>query len=201
MTTRDRILDGASLVLHERGLAGATTREIARASGVSEAMLYKLFPDKTALFVHVLIERLPAVAGLAAGAEPLPVDAAVADNVRRLIRELLAFYLQSFPIAASVFSDPELLRRHRVAVADLGLGPQVISRRVEDYLRLEQTRGRIDRGAAPHAVAETLVGACLHRAFLTSFEGAVLSDSEVEQFAEATMHVLQPALGLSSPQT
>ena len=196
MNSRERILDGAALVMHERGIGGATTREIAKASGVSEAMLYKLFPDKTALFVSVLIERLPPIAVLTAGAEALPAMNPVVDNIQRLIREVLAFYLQSFPIAVSVFSDPELLRRHREAVADLGLGPNAISCSIAQYLNLEQRRGRIGSQVAIDAAAETLVGACLHRAFLTTFAGAGLSSSEVEQFAQATTQVLKPALDL-----
>jgi AcrR family transcriptional regulator len=48
-TSRDRILDGAVDVMRSRGLARASTKEIARAAGVSEALLYKLFADKTDL--------------------------------------------------------------------------------------------------------------------------------------------------------
>ena len=43
MTTRDAILDGALEVMRARGLARTTTKEIARASGFSEATLDKLF--------------------------------------------------------------------------------------------------------------------------------------------------------------
>ncbi|MGH3995405.1 MAG: helix-turn-helix domain-containing protein, partial [Pseudonocardiaceae bacterium] len=37
MSTRDRILDGAAEVMRTRGLANTTTKEIAKAAGLSEA--------------------------------------------------------------------------------------------------------------------------------------------------------------------
>src|SRR5579859_3754991 len=43
------ILAAAKAVFAERGFDGATTRELARAAGVSEALLYKHFPSKESL--------------------------------------------------------------------------------------------------------------------------------------------------------
>ena len=44
-STRDRMLDAAYTVMRTRGLARATTKEIAREAGFSEAALYKHFED------------------------------------------------------------------------------------------------------------------------------------------------------------
>jgi AcrR family transcriptional regulator len=41
-------------VVGERGLYGTPTTEIARAAGISQAYLFRLFPTKTELFVAVL---------------------------------------------------------------------------------------------------------------------------------------------------
>lgn len=54
-----RIIDAAHQLMLTIGLARATTKEIARAAGCSEAALYKHFPSKEELFVAVLRERLP----------------------------------------------------------------------------------------------------------------------------------------------
>src|SRR5947209_7004832 len=56
--TRQRLLDAASRVCSERGLHGATTREIAEVAGVNEVTLFRHFGSKekliAALFEHVL---------------------------------------------------------------------------------------------------------------------------------------------------
>lgn len=56
---RVRIIDAAHQLMLTIGLARATTKEIARAAGCSEAALYKHFASKEELFVTVLKERLP----------------------------------------------------------------------------------------------------------------------------------------------
>jgi AcrR family transcriptional regulator len=53
---REDVLRAAMKVVGERGLYGTPTTEIARASGISQAYLFRLFPTKTELFVAV-IER------------------------------------------------------------------------------------------------------------------------------------------------
>src|SRR5215472_17537758 len=71
--TRARILEAAEQVVRERGLGRATTKEIARAAGCSEAALYKYYKDKSDLVLAMIISRpgglrqyltdLPALAG------------------------------------------------------------------------------------------------------------------------------------------
>jgi AcrR family transcriptional regulator len=48
---RDQILDAALKVFAERGFHGATTRELAKASGVSEALMFRHFPSKEDLYL------------------------------------------------------------------------------------------------------------------------------------------------------
>lgn len=47
---RSAILESAKRAFAEKGFDGTTTRELARAAGVSEALLYKHFPSKESLF-------------------------------------------------------------------------------------------------------------------------------------------------------
>jgi AcrR family transcriptional regulator len=51
---REDVLRVAMKVVAERGLYGTPTMEIARAAGISQAYLFRLFPTKTELFVAVL---------------------------------------------------------------------------------------------------------------------------------------------------
>ncbi len=53
---REAILDATMGLFARHGSAGARTRDLAGAAGVSEAMVFKLFPDKDALY-RALLER------------------------------------------------------------------------------------------------------------------------------------------------
>lgn len=51
---RDAIVQSAMEIFAEKGLGGATTRDLAKAAGVSEALLYRHFPSKESLYDAVL---------------------------------------------------------------------------------------------------------------------------------------------------
>ena len=51
---RTAIVEATTKVFAENGFHGTTTRELARAAGVSEALLYKHFPSKESLFTAIL---------------------------------------------------------------------------------------------------------------------------------------------------
>lgn len=51
---RQAIVEAVRDVFAEKGFDGTTTRELARAAGVSEALLYKHFPSKESLFAAML---------------------------------------------------------------------------------------------------------------------------------------------------
>lgn len=52
---RSAIIKAVRRVFAEKGFHGTTTRELARAAGVSEALLFKHFPNKEALFTAMLL--------------------------------------------------------------------------------------------------------------------------------------------------
>ena len=93
----------------------------------------------------------------------------LASRLTATARGAIAFYEASFPISASVFSDPELLSAHHAAVTGRGGGPQYPLEALARYLRLEQGRGRIRPGADCDAAASLLLGSCFQYAFLRCF--------------------------------
>lgn len=165
-STRERILDAAESVLRTAGYAHATTKEIARLAGFSEATLYKHFPDKTAIFIAVLQERLPS---LAKALDELG-EGSLAANLTTVARAALEFYLQSFPISVSVFSSRPFLRAHTESMRALGTGPDRPLAAVTSYLAMERDRGRVRADADVAAVAALLLGACFQRVFLSQFD-------------------------------
>ncbi len=170
-STRDRILDAAAAIMRRDGLVRATTKEIAREAGCSEALLYKHFPDKRDIFVRVLTERSPRLQG----ASELPGTGTVTANLERLVTDLLVFYEQGFPIAASIFSNTALLAAHREAMAARGVGPHGPSRLLAHYLDQEVRLSRLP-ALDTDAVARLLTGAALHEAFLSAYAGEPMPD-------------------------
>jgi AcrR family transcriptional regulator len=165
MSARERLLDAASRIMREQGIARATTKEIARAANCSEALLYKNFPSKHALFMAVLAERMPRPFDAAR-----PGEATVRENLVTATATLISFYRESFPIAASIFSERDLLARWREGMTSAGGGPQAPRRLLSRYLQREREIGRLSAETDPDAIAGLLVGAALHEAFLLSFE-------------------------------
>jgi len=53
------IITAAASLFAERGFTGTTTKEIARAAGCSEALVFKHFPTKRALYAAILAEKAP----------------------------------------------------------------------------------------------------------------------------------------------
>ena len=186
--------------MHTLGLANTTTREIAQAAGLSEAALYKHFEDKTDLFLCVLRQRLP---DLFAALRELPNrvgQRTVRANLEDLTRVALAFYRDSAPFAASLFSRPELLARYQEHMRASGGGPHRAKDLLADYLRAEQRAGRVAHDANPHVAAMLLIGACLQRAFLGSFAGAPVSQEDDERFVKDTVKFVMRALVVPTPR-
>ncbi|MFD9962900.1 TetR/AcrR family transcriptional regulator [Amycolatopsis sp. NPDC058986] len=170
MSTRDQILDAAAHVMRTRGLARATTKEIAKAAGFSEAALYKHFRDKTDLFLAVLSERAPSsLTSLLDGLAERVGRGSLRETLEEVAREAIRFYNHNFPMAASIFSEPQLLAAHRETMRERGVGPQHVTIVLSGYLAAEQELGRIRPEADPRAAAALLLGACFQRGFLSHF--------------------------------
>ncbi|MFI1734834.1 TetR/AcrR family transcriptional regulator [Streptomyces acidicola] len=162
---RIRILDAAHELMLTVGLARTTTKEIARAAGCSEAALYKYFASKEELFIHVLQERLPRLGPLLDRLTAEPEQRTVEENLTEIVRQAALFYEQSFPIAASLYAETQLKRRHEESMRKMGVGPHMPIRGLDAYLRAEQRAGRIHPDADTFAAASLLLGACAQRAF------------------------------------
>jgi AcrR family transcriptional regulator len=195
--TRERILEAAERVMREKGLAGSTTKEIAREAGYSEGTLYKHFESKEELFLYVLKERLPAFVGLVKDLPNRAGRETVQEVLGQVATAALAFYGESVPISASIFSEPGLLARHRQEVRSRDAGPQKANESVAAYLEAERRLGRVREDADPEAAAAALLGACFQRAFFRNFLGqeevpAKADGRFVEDVVQALMRGLSP---------
>ncbi|GII55183.1 TetR family transcriptional regulator [Planotetraspora thailandica] len=192
MGTRDRIVAAAEQVIQELGLARATTREIARAAGCSEALLYKHFSRKEDLFLAVLLERVPALVPAVTRLNERVGKGAVRENLEEFAQAAVVFYRRSLPLSAGVVAEASLLDGFRRMLADVGGGPHIPINRLGAYLREEQRLGRVGPDADPDAAATLLMGACFHRALLESLVDLGPDDTLVPGLVGGLMAGLAP---------
>ena len=61
---RVAIVEAAKPLFAQHGFAGTTTKQIARAAGVSEALVFQHFPSKAALYREILLQGCDGDPGL-----------------------------------------------------------------------------------------------------------------------------------------
>jgi AcrR family transcriptional regulator len=195
-STRDRILDAAADVMTRLGLAKATTKEIARAAGCSEALLYKHFREKEEIFLGVLKNRLPSLTATLAALPDQAGTGSVRERLVEVVDLAVRFYEGGLAIGSSMLGDPELVRRHREWMLSRGVGPQLANQMLADYLRAEQKAGRVAAGVDADAAAALLLGASYQRAFLLRLMGEGPLSPPATEFAggvvDAALRGLEP---------
>jgi len=158
---RQQILQGAAQIFAEKGFHKATTKQIAKAAGVSEGTIYNYFNNKRDL----LFALLKTVA-------MRPVKEIIAqspDDPEVLLKQLLyeRFELVQTqgqliaPIVAEVFTDEDL----RIELHQQFIAPTASL--LEGYLQTQIDAGRFRAVQPVHVVARILVGAM---AFNTVFK-------------------------------
>ncbi len=156
---RTSIVRSSMHLFARKGFAGATTRELARAAGVSEAMVFKHFPTKRRLYRAILENKiaeaesaLPLRALADFAVDPAAFLGRIAGTlVRRIeadptfLRLLLYCALEGHPLARAF--DRARASRLRVAVADA--------------VRRWREEGRI-RAVDPEYAARAFLGLVFH---------------------------------------
>lgn len=96
LQVRRELLEGAAAVFTEKGYAAATSRDLARAAGVSESVLYRHFGSKAGLFAEAVVtpfaDVMEAFSGMVARtvAQPLAVETLMRLFLSELIEQLSA---------------------------------------------------------------------------------------------------------------
>jgi len=86
---QEQILEGATCIFAEKGFRGATTREIARRLNISEALMFKYFPSKEALYRAIIQKRTD-------GSEEMffPKEAVEAKDDRQVFRSIATYIIR-----------------------------------------------------------------------------------------------------------
>ncbi|MFI9785176.1 TetR/AcrR family transcriptional regulator [Kitasatospora sp. NPDC051984] len=117
---RETVLRTAIGAFAARGYWGTTTTEVAKAAGISQAYVYRLFPSKESLFAavveHCFVQVRASLEGGAAdatGSSPEAVLEAMGDAYARLIsnNDLMLIQLHAQAAAVSEPAVREVVRR------------------------------------------------------------------------------------------
>jgi AcrR family transcriptional regulator len=160
-TRQASLITAATSLFAARGFRGTTTKEIAKAAGVSEALLFKYFPTKRALYAAILAEK----ANLSSLVE------AIDDVARKRDDQRLFSLVASYRIRPA--ADPTMLRLLLFSgleghdLADMFFSKQ--HRVINDYLA-GYIKTRIQEGAFrpidPLLAARAFIGMVVHHRLL-----------------------------------
>jgi AcrR family transcriptional regulator len=85
---REQILDGAMQIFAQKGFRGTTTREIAQAIGISEALMFKYFPTKEALYRAIIQKQMNGTNEIF-----FPTEAARAKDDRQVFKAIASYLI------------------------------------------------------------------------------------------------------------
>jgi AcrR family transcriptional regulator len=160
-TRQASLIAAATSLFAARGFRGTTTKEIAKAAGVSEALLFKHFPTKRALYAAILAEK----ANLTALVE------AIEDVARKRDDERVFSLVASYRIRPG--ADPMMLRLllfsglegHELADMFFSKQHRVINDYLAGYIKTRIQEGAF-RPVDPLLAARAFIGMVVHHRLL-----------------------------------
>src|SRR5262245_12261429 len=149
---REQIIDASLELFARRGFSATKTRDVARAAGVSEAMVFKLFPDKEGLY-RALIERKIAEAEQVL---PLADLAGSREPPELFFGRIASILLERIERDPSFFRLPlfSALEGHPLAAEFDAARAVSVRSAIEEYLKRQERAGatrRIDPAFASRA--------------------------------------------------
>lgn len=162
---REQILRAAVELFSRKGFKGTTTKEIANASGVSEAMVFRHFASKDELYAAILHSK-----GCQEGMQRFPWEGnEVLENAIRQRDDFAVFYNIALAALDKHQSDVSFMRLlFYSALEDHELAEQFFREFIErvyqfigGYIRSRQTEGAM-RDLEPRIAVRALMGMLIH---------------------------------------
>jgi TetR/AcrR family transcriptional regulator len=186
---RRQLIETALDLFARKGFEGTTTKEIAAAAGVTEAVIFRHFPSKHALYMAVLdfkVQSSELQDWLTATRGLMERN----DDVG-LIRMIMAGILHDYR------SDPRFervklfaaLEGHEVGLAHYRHFALPIAQVLVEYIRRRQREGAI-RDHHPAAILAAIAGMAQNYAVLTQMFGFCFPDLTDEQVIESFTAIL-----------
>jgi TetR/AcrR family transcriptional regulator len=203
---RKQLIEVAIDLFSRRGFSGTTTKEIAAAAGVTEAIIFRHFATKQQLYTAIIDYRLQSP-------ETLDSMAGLQDSMERNDDEGF-FRLITSKLIEGARRDPKFervllyaaLEGHELAAMFHQQFAIPVMSVIHNYISLRQAQGamrEMNPGAILFAVAGMAKQYALHQ-YMCGYKDAGFSDEEaVEAFTRILMDGLrvQPSVPASNPTT
>lgn len=185
------LIAAAASLFAAKGFNGTTTKEIAKAAGVSEALVFKYFPTKRALYAAILAEKVTVDELLEAVGE----SAKKRDDHR--VFSLIAGYrikpdVDSTLLRLLLFSA---LEGHELSDIFFGKQHRVFYDHLADYIQLRVKEGAF-RNVDPLLAARAFIGMVVHHRLLHEIFGVPMHrthDDTVATYVELFLNgLVQP---------
>lgn len=177
--TDEDVLAAARRVFEEKGHA-ATTRDVARAAGISQAVLYQRFATKDDLFLAAMAPPPLDLAKWLCGGAPATREI-VKSHVRDIGRGLVAYLDEVGPALLQLATHP-FLRPQVISEVHGRMGAEEVMSALDNHLSALCKQGLIHDGSNPRAAAEALI-AFAHGAVLPALLiGTDAGSSSVARF-------------------
>jgi TetR/AcrR family transcriptional regulator len=186
---RRQLIETALDVFSRKGFDGATTKEIAVEAGVTEAIIFRHFPTKQALYTAVVhAKRDPAeIEAWMAAVKSFIGRNDDAGLFREIARAMLACYRDD-PRHERVMLFAAL-QGHRQTLVEHRRFSLPIMKLLTDYVARRQKEGALKPGP-PGAVIAAIAGMASHYAMMTAlfgFETGAKDDEMVDAFVNILM--------------
>lgn len=169
---RPRTIDDDALLAAARGVFQthghtATTRDVARAAGISQAVLYQRFPTKDALFFAAMLPPAPDVAALLSkapepgAAGPAATEAYLGDVAERVLAYFAGIAPAVLHLVTHPAFGPEVVVRAHERLLGAGL-PAALADRLRT-LQAGGLVGPVDADAAAAALVAALHSQAMFR--------------------------------------
>jgi TetR/AcrR family transcriptional regulator len=196
---RRQLLDIALNFFSRKGFEGTTTKEIAAAAGVTEAIIFRHFPSKQALYTAVLdcqheSGELDRVIARWKSLMDANDDAGL---FRALLDEVISGYRRDSRVHRAIFfaalegheAGLQLHRERSLPIFEL----------LCQYVARRQSEGAIRGGIPPQAIVGAMAGTAAHFSMMTQFFGFRHDGTDsgvVEAFMDVFLHGILPAASL-----
>ena len=165
---RSQILQVAIKLFSQNGFRGTTTKEIARAAGVSEAMVFRHFATKDELY-HAILDH-KACEGRAVNPMETICEALTAKDDEQVFYQMILNALNKHE------GDPQFMRLlfhsalegHELAEIFIEENIVPIYEFMSAYIAQRQTDGAIRPNIKPRVVVRAIVGMMIHHALNNS---------------------------------
>jgi len=193
------LIQAATALFAKKGFNGTTTKEIARAAGISEALVFKHFPTKRALYAAILAEKVTVSELLGA------IEESAKKHDDRRVFTLIA----SYRIRPGV--DPTLLRLllfsalegHELSDMFFGKHHKVFYDHLAAYIQQRVKDGAF-RHVDPLLAARAFIGMVVHHRLLHEIFDVPMDRSHedtVSTYVDVFLHGLVAAPSTSRAKT